>query len=281
MKTPNLRKKTILVILFLLFVPTIVDSGITAKTTDGIKYEIHVCSTTKKWLQTLTVTPEEATEINDTITTFLQHLNSVNNRKVALELYYRFIEKLDQFHLLGGLSVDQTYHLVTTSFRTYPLKRNNLDPHSLARSNLFCLLTGLTDETIFLGPIGSILLLLNGGDGNFLLFFDLFSFVNPLPVLSTIYLGNNQGSAQGTVWSFGAAGQRTWIGPFKGNFKYPVLCYSILNDEITWYPGVIGFTGIQIISKDWSTNFYFGSALLVNIKYTPWISFPPATCHQK
>ena len=84
--------------------------------------------------------------------------------------------------------------------------------------------------------------------------------------LDTITFGLDGSASNGWVSSIGLNGNVEWNGTLYGNLK-PKFIMKIAST----YPGVLGFTGINIYNHTTRKNYILGSALYVDIAYDkPW-----------
>jgi hypothetical protein len=114
-----------------------------------------------------------------------------------------------------------------------------------------------------------------------LIWYTQFSLEHDFPpenALSTVYFGRYYHNkiehrqeldpSNGSVWTSGRLGVKTWNGSLWGNLAWPkTLLLAAGVGEYYYYPGIVGFVGLRIRLN--STIHYFGYALAVNLNDAP------------
>lgn len=233
-------------------------------------YEVDICGKYEIESHLVYISSADGEKVDELLNSFISNIQVVKNSDEANAQYSQLINHLCASHLLNALSRDQVRNTSSSfdiDFRFKAL-RNDLNANFIEQKNLFCLIVGLTNNTEFIGPLGSLILLINGGDA----FYNpswIISAFNPFHIGSTIYLGGIGFSAHGAVWSLGVRGLKTWSDSFEGNLKNPPLWFQLPYPpgapKTTYYPGVIGFSGLKI--ADWvrGRTFFVGSAIFADI----------------
>jgi hypothetical protein len=255
---------------------------------------------------TVKLTKQQYQNLERYLVDFRARLNQTTTREEAGPLFKEAVVELNKYGLLPkGMSVKQAQNLVTSQYQIQNVDdfQQKLSHNRLLRlnnnSNLLCLIAGMTDNTLLIGLLQvGILAVLVASFGPIIFLIDLayrFPFLNPLvnilnviwsvfvllfgiltkflpaTILGLITIGTSIyflnihwiTPAYGWVDTFGLKGRKSWYNYFYGQ-------YTVELDT-----GVIGFTGIRLILPPYSDyfldndNFYFGSALLVNIGYDP------------
>ncbi|RLF35641.1 MAG: hypothetical protein DRN08_02730 [Thermoplasmata archaeon] len=228
-------------------------------------------------------------------------------RESAL-IFRHVILLLDQYGLLpDDVSVEEAQRLVTRGYldggtiKLFEKKhvRGLIDENE----NMFCLIAGRTNKTYFEGHGArffwkltefTIRLYKWAVENNhtwlakllnqtILLVFLFYAYVgstiftliiNPLSMIHTVGLGFKQAGEEpfvepacGWIHTIGINGVKKWNGSFYGHLALPPINF-LFNDS--FYPGIVGFTGIKIVSNLTTLNYtYFGSAFHVKIDSAP------------
>ena len=218
---------------------------------------------------TVSLTKEDAEEVEKLIDDIQRRLDEVETREEAVEIFNEAVVKLDKYDLLGGLSVEQAQRLITDGYNNLRIgeffEKANID--SNIKRNFFCLLAGNTDSTVFNGIFSTISLALSflfiGFEMFVLLWMGTYYFSNffPLSFEQTISLGI-QGTqwtypAEGWIFTMGLTGIKKWEGNIIGDIRLGIL------DELI---GVTGFKGVKIRNLNSNDVFYMGFARRVKIE---------------
>ena len=152
----NMIKKGLAVAVILLFIglafaPSI-NANISKASVDSELVEIttEICGIDGVRPNTLSLSKEEAEEVEELIDDIERRLNAVETRKEAEEIFNEAVVELDKYGLLCGLSVKQTQRLVTGRFyisKTQKLTREIAQIEGAIERNMFCLIAGNTTET--------------------------------------------------------------------------------------------------------------------------------------
>ena len=113
--------------------------------------------------QTVQLTKEEAEEVDLLFKSIREQLNVTESKEEAVEIFNEAVEKLDEYGLLGGLSVKQAQKLVTNHYLKHNLdgffRKKHID-ESLNDSlnNFGCLIAGRTyvSHIWFEGPFSRL-----------------------------------------------------------------------------------------------------------------------------
>jgi len=293
-------KKSVAVSVILLFIGVAIAPSINfnvvkaSNDNDLVEVTTQACGINGFGNTTVKLTREQYQNLERNLATFKERLNQTTSREEVKKLYNEFIVELDNYGLLGRLSIKQAQRLMTGIYTNAKLtslsetilnKVKGLTPNE---SNYLCFVYGEPKEhTYFQGPIGRI----SG------LFFSLFvqglifvhvlvlilvtlivsssfffsSVINPLQIGTTIYYGLTsydfsngwrEWSATGLLRTTGLLGNKSWNGTFYGYLPIPTGFFGT-----TYLPGINGFIGLRIRSN--SLNYYFGSALWVQMTTEP------------
>jgi hypothetical protein len=252
-----------------------------------VKVTTDFCGLGKR--HTVQLTQREAEELDVLFDSIREKLDNAETREETVEIFNEAIVEIDKYGLLGGLSIEQALLLVTSSYKNYKVmnkietlfnKNQDLFDNN---SNFLCLVSGQTDITIFLIrhigvalilsfiPIFTILGEILGMSGLFI-FPVYYAFLKPLAFGNRISLGTLSKStwgfwikkpSNGWLHTIGLNGIKNWNGSFYGQIPSPFgLIISLFS--LFFYTGIIGFTGIRILSSE-ASYFYMGTALWVNI----------------
>jgi hypothetical protein len=282
-------------VIFLLFVvavaPSINQSVVRASNdNDLVEVTTQACGINGFGNTTVKLTREQYQNLREYLVEFKARLNQTTTRAEAALLFKEAVVELDKYGLLPkGMNVDLAwklvcgfdYELVHAGFLAKLIHKNQASLNE--NMNAMCLVAGSTSwaGTEFSGPLNimleKIFLSVTDSDLQFptLLIFALcfsyicstiFSNYFPLSVGQVISLDNSSGM----IKTFGINGVKTWVADgfssdFSGSFQ-SLRFYA--------HPGIIGFSGIKILYQNethvWGMPLflYFGSSVLVNIKYT-------------
>jgi len=302
----NWMKKGLVVSVILLFIgvaiaPSINQSVVKASTDDDlIEVTSQACGVQGYGNTTVKLTREQYQDLESYLVDFRERLNQTSTREEAVPIFKDAVVELDKYGLLPkGLSVEQAQRLVTGGYfyqrfiqifgRLFNKNQYN------SNSNLFCLVAGETDATVFsrhfyiLLTLGSILsmwhfwsdytllgMLLFIIAGSFaILSISIQNFIdeNPLALFDVVCIGvfspfeNITYYASGWLKSFGLLGVKSWDEYFRGNFHALPLIYSAV---YMMYQAIWGFTGLKILLDENSLKqSYFGFAMALSIDDTP------------
>ncbi|UCD13228.1 MAG: hypothetical protein JSW60_06630 [Thermoplasmatales archaeon] len=302
----GLAVAVILLFIGVTFVPSIYANVSRASIdSDLVEFTTEVCGF-NGGKRTVKLTQEESGEVEALFDSIREQLNASETREEAEEIFKEAVVELDKYGLLGGLSVEQAQRLVTGGYQNPRMMKiiENMISRSQEdnNSNFFCLVTGRTDETLFVSPrmrfiypfvrhwlfdgphpiLDLIFKFANDNVKFMVLLFIVFLAViltywsndvlklyqrNPLPRRCMIYLGKGLSGgipASGWINTYGFNGKVGWEGEFYGNLPWGCFTYA------KQYPAVDGFRGFQLyIDKFEETHFYLGSARWVKIGDNP------------
>ena len=253
--------------------------------------------------QTVKLTQEEVEEVDALFRSIRERLNKTESREEAEQVFKEAVVELDKYGLLGGLSVKKAQRLVTGGYQNPIINRilDRIEDKSLLKmnddENMFCLVSGETDGTLYfhrkglvallimdiiisLDNIGLLTFLVNHIKNEFILekmaffiifldvrglFYIVYSIFSPYSIGDMIYLGANYNPAEGYLFTNGLNGKKLWTGKFYGHLNYRRLRFDFYKETTIWYPGVRGFLGIKNFNINNGNCFYLGSAFKVKI----------------
>jgi hypothetical protein len=298
MKT-NILNKGLAVGIILLFIgvavaPSINISVVKASNdNDLVEVTTHACGIQGFGNHTVKLTKQQYQNLEQYLVDFRARLNQTTTREEAVPIFKEAVVELDKYGLLPkGMSVGRAQRLVTRPYQNTKLVKyveklsNKSEKSLLQEGNKLCLIYGKSQSnTYFQGPVSraicDVLYILAEISSNMGPYFYLLcvipatmsvvfsEFLRDLPYIGAIiYYGKFAGSpmtewdyypAEGNIWTNGLYGIKNWSGQFYG--KLPSL--RLIGFLSMYYPGVNGFTGIRLYFN--SSDFYFGSALNVNV----------------
>ena len=263
MKTIRMKKEIVVSIIFLFIsvsvVPSINFNTVKASTDDDlVEVTTQACGIQGYGNTTVKLTREQYQNLEEYLVEFRARLNQTSTRGEAVPIFKDAVVELYKYGLLGSLSIEQAFHLVTF-FNGNTVDKSIKGTNNLLEDrNVFCLISGETQNTMFHGPILSTTLKVVDFLSPFGRFERIFSVILstiafyifplilliddnlfPVQLYSTIYLGAdvrttyggpnidvmNQYSeiepAKGTVWTSGALGTKQWNGSLIGLLRYP------------------------------------------------------------
>jgi hypothetical protein len=217
------------------------------------------------------LTKQKASELETVIEAVLKKSRTATSQEEIREIYCEalrsfqslglFIENVNQDKILRIFEREHPAYLSYDVIQAGQWKIN---------WNAFCYIIGDTTNSLFTGIRFTILdriatYLQHQGLGSYIISLMgviwLLDNIKPFSVWHRIYLGQFSipggiNPAEGWIITCGLTGLRKWNGSLTGN---------VIKDS--WYDstGVIGFTGIKIMHKDFYRSFYLGTALLVSI----------------
>jgi len=255
--------------------------------------------------QTVKLTREEAEEVEALFDSIRERLNAAETREEAEGIFKEAVIELDNYGLLGGLSVEQAQWLVTGGYQNPRMIKSIENIFSRSQednnSNFCCLVTGRTDKTLFVNPrmrfiypivhywtfegsypLMELILEFANDQVKFmaLLIFTTLRAMqvlwvdyvlilyqeNPLPRRCMIYLGKDSSGGPASGW-INTYGINGKVG-WEGDFygNLPWGCFLTYK----WCPAVDGFRGFQFyIDKFQEEHFYLGFARWVKIGSDP------------
>jgi hypothetical protein len=256
---------------------------------DGELVEIttEVCGLPGQKPQTVQLTTEDAEAVDKLFEEIKTKLDNIESREEAVKIFNEAIVELDQYGLLGGLSIEQAKRLVTSRYQQQRLSSMPMDENE----NRFCLIMGKTSWIWIFSFIPYCLNILfsmisDNGYIGLLVSQALIAISDVLPIdfFNIICFGNyiwespyyNEGRyrpSEGWIWTFGIRGVQEVDGCFYGNLPLPPCKFDIPSIHPIWeyvYPGAVGFTGIHIFHRiiDYDT-FFIGTSLNVKISSEP------------
>jgi len=269
--------------------------GKLASDNELVEFDVEFCGLGKK--HTVQLTQQEADEVDQLFDNIEQRISKVETRAEAEVIFKEAVVDLDNYELLGGLSVRQAQNLVTGKYQKLPIYQEQAyisNENDYYNSNCLMIGDGKSDEMWYsLGMIYSIiasplLALLDYIFDNmddiptpleFILgsliegiYFSIIfiSLLKPLHLFCNIGFGKEVrdpfgGSSRyypavGKITSIGLKGLKTYEGEFYGNLGGRIN-FALTN----YYIGAKGFTGIKLGDR------YFGYAVEVGLdREHPW-----------
>jgi len=281
--------------------PSINQSVVTAAQEDElVEVTVQACGIQGYNETTVKLTREQHQNLEEYLVEFRAKLNQTTSREEAVPLFKDAVVELDKYGLLPkGMSVELAQRVVTGGHfyekciqifgRLFNKNQYN------SNSNLFCLVAGETDATVFSRhfyiwlTVGSILSMWKFWNDYTLLGMILFIIVgnfvilsillqnfinkNPLALCDVVCIGVYDPFekityyASGWLKSFGVLGIKSWDEYIRGNFHALPLIYGLI---YFLYQAIWGFTGLKILLDENSLKqSYFGFALALSIDDTP------------
>ena len=256
-----------------------------------VEISTEICGINGVTPNTVSLSKEDAGEVEKLIDDIERRLDNVETRKEAEEILKKAVVGLDTYGLLGGLSVKQSQRLISGKHQNL-IKLNLLERASKKQflnfaenENVDCLIAGKTAYSTvenyrlrFWANIISFIL-----DNEYYDFVDLFRYLLIIHILFLqafpLTLGGIIGfglhrhipyniyyhiPAEGWIHTIGLNGIKRWNGSFWG--ALPIESFYNHPSQ-RWYPGVLRFYGINIIIPKYSLHFLLGSADWVKIEY--------------
>ena len=296
MERNNPIKKGVVVAVILLFIGLAFAPSINAnvsKESELVEFTTEVCGIDGVQPNTVSLSKEDALEVEQLIDDIERRLDEVETREEAVEIFNEAVVELDKYGLLGRLSVKQAQRLITGGQKDSSAMELMEKIHrrfrgiSNSNENMFCLIIGETNETyfegrvalflerlylfaMFLGPFWFLYLIIWGW------FFGVWSQKIPISLVNRINLGYVDDEFEvdfvyyysyGWVTSIGMNGLKSYDGIMRGDL--PLDGASYMSGPITireHYPAVAGFTGIKLFKSDTEGTLYIGFALWVKIE---------------
>jgi hypothetical protein len=238
---------------------------------EKIECTIQIIKTNKVIENKVYLTQQQADELENIIENIRDNLNNSESKEETSEIYNDAINSFNNLNLFPeDITVNEIRQLVfgeTQNLNSIKFKNGT----SSEFENSKCFIAGKTTNTYFLRPT-FIFVLIPDFDFFIPLFSYLFFWFFPIRIGYIVYLGETQMEpnphpiiyyypASGWIFTIGLNGKKNYSGSFYGHLfdKSPHI-FS------TFYPGVLGFTGIRIGKNGWTSSvFYLGFALKVAI----------------
>ena len=250
---------------------------------EPVEITTEICGLPGMKPQTVQLTTEDAEAVDRLFEEIKSKLDNVESREEAVEIFNEAIVELNEYGLLGGLSIEQAQKLVTGKYHNERIV--NILELLFARSNkiiddnenVLCLIAGISTSTCMSSALElnwwRVLVLINTFLDDIdedlrmaigiiwlaiLLPIMVFDLVRPLYLWGHLLI--NQGF--GFVFTIGLNGVKKWHGTLEGKYGSFGLYY-----DNAW--AVKGFTGLEILlyMEDFDICFYLGSAFKVGIDY--------------
>ena len=143
----------ILLFIGIAFSPSI-DANV-SKQDDFVEFDVEFCGLDKK--HTVSLTQQEADEVDLLFEDIEQKLSEVETREEAEIIFKDAVIELDKYDLLGGLSVRQVKKLISGNYQNKNVIKNIEnqieEPEALEYRNVLCLIAGATTYTYSNGLI--------------------------------------------------------------------------------------------------------------------------------
>jgi hypothetical protein len=269
---PNLLYKTLVVGVIVLFVGMGIQPAFAQIQQDNSEIEyydvnIEICGLGKDY--TIQLSKQQLNEIDLLFESLKGDLDNSKSEEEIVNLYNRAIKDLDGYGLLGDYSVKQVKKLITGNYiknRNSNLL-NKLNNYQSLDTNVFCLISGDTDNTYFIPPISMLFHRLN-----LLIFITEFGIFGALALLRYMFgtpfplkLGNGIAFGYQCSFSYRNYPANGWIRIQDSNdiTKWDDDIYGQISefDTIIYplfvYVGVIGFVGIKISKEIFGSEGYY------------------------
>jgi hypothetical protein len=152
----NIIQKGLTIAVITLFIGVAVAPSISANVSKEalVEFTTEVCGL-NGWKQIVKLTQEEAEEVEELIDSIRERLNATDTREEAEKVFKEVVVELDEYGLLGGLSVKQAQRLMTGGFQNSQvmkvLEKFYRENQVFYDENFLCLIVGQTDDTYFEG----------------------------------------------------------------------------------------------------------------------------------
>jgi hypothetical protein len=313
MRTTSMLRKYLAVGVIILFIGVVIapsiDSNVVKASPDNDLVEVtsQACGIQGFGNTTVKLTKEQYKDLEQYLVDFRARLNQTTTKEEAIPIFKDAVVELNKYGLLPkGMSVEQAQNLVTNENHVQNISklseatiRNLLKPSNDEIENVFCLITGKTNDTHVLTPIsrisnvftatfffllatlimmfpyilspqGLLIIFLLIVTWPFTIVMDVLTYLRdllmrlPLPSLGLcIAFGDYLYSAKGWMSSFGILGKQNISGSIFGQKAIPII-YDLDWYQYYTYRGVFGFQGFMLCSGT-DTAEYLGCALYVDV----------------
>ena len=286
----------ILLLIGTAIVPTINVQVVTASQDDDlVEVSTQACGIQGYGDTTVKLTREQYQNLESYLVEFRARLNQTSTRQEAIPIFKDAVVELDKYGLLPrGMSVEKAQRFVTHSYQNQNMMNGlktvlpNLVFSQGDDGNLFCLIAGITNQTVFENPGGLFFNwlyryaenMILWGIGLYMYFFlTVFCWLNPFAVPNRISLSHLDGVlSEGWVTTIGLLGLKAFKGNMRGSLPIDGTRWVVGGTDgyaSKKYPAAVGFIGIKIGINtcdvfDYLFNgefiMYLGSALWVDIE---------------
>jgi len=301
-KYPSLGKGLVIAVIFL-FIEVAVAPNINfilakaSSDSDFIEVTSQACGIKGFDNTTIKLTRQQYQNLQYYLVDFRTKLNRTTTKEEAVLIFNETVVELNKYGLLPkGMTIQQTQRLTTGGYKNeyQPLflEKNYVTPFPLFNLNFCCLVAGITNNTAFFDPVLflflgipiSVLWYFWGIISLFLFYPVIIDFLiirgiysllfflsqmNPISPGCSIGLGNDNGPANGWLFTIGLLGIRFWRNDaFRGNCMYYTFLsrFTELFTGKSYNVGAIGFSGLKLLLDPIEKKFfYFGFAPLVHI----------------
>jgi len=238
---------------------------------------------------TVKLTRQQYQNLEQYLIDFRARLNQTITREEAVSIFKEAVTELNKYGLLPkGLSVQQAEKLVISGYLNE--KVINLVQNISQRnrwifskdSNNFCLVAGVTNQTVFTGilftalEIASLLIPLFYNSESLLLILSAI-LGSSLRLGGVASFGKRVTSGEGPnfyypsegwIWTKGLNGVKKWHGSFFGDvyFFYFVMGVILI---VKYYSGAVGFTGLTVKRVLNGETIFLGTALRIALDTEP------------
>jgi len=315
-KKPLIRKcltvGIILLFISVAIVPSINFTVVKASNdNDLVEVTTQACGIKGYGNTTVKLTRQQYQNLEQYLVDFRSRLNQTITREEAVSIFKNTVAELNKYGLLPkGLSVEQAEKLVITGYLNE--KEINLFQNISQRnrwisskdSNNFCLVAGVTNQTVFTGilfttfestaSIIGLLWALFAYFGLYLLEIIISSLAALfyLPACLILFLSAILGSllpiggvamfgkrvtsgegpnfyypSEGWIWTIGLNGVKKWNGSFFGGISF--FNFVSIASVVKYYYGAVGFTGLTVKPVLNGETIFLGTALRVALDTEP------------
>jgi hypothetical protein len=290
----------ILVFIGVALEPSINLNVVKASTDDGlIDFTVEVCGLPGLHPQKVTLTTQQAGEVETLITDIKSRLDTATTREETQAIFKETIAELHAYGLLGGVTIEQAQRLMLERHQSIQVmgheKARERTNYLNNTSNFFSLIAGQTTETrvfsIFETGCSALIycvwvmyVLAQAFIDQPVLLGHVLSYLQAIytayhnvTTARSIGIGRiltfgksyysalpplyHHNSAVGWINTLGVLGKKSWDGAFNGHIL-PIQPFAASYD--TYYIGAIGFLGIKLIKSD-GELFFLGSAAFITV----------------
>jgi hypothetical protein len=300
----SVKSKTVVVSVIFLFIALAVAPGINVNVVnassdnDLVEFTTEACGIPGLKPQTVKLTKQQASDVEELFDEIKNNLDNATTKEETVAIFDHAVVDLDEYGLLGGLSVEEAQRLVKRSYQNpqamnlYNTMYGNCKIFN--GSNFLCLIAGETKVTRFYSVVETgcsvLCYFLFGMYIVAHIFVDdpvvFYNIISRLQAISNLYhtvnsvriigtggiaFGSSHYSelpppyrynpAVGWITTQGVIGKKSWNGSFYGGILGLVTFDS---SSYSYYIGATGFLGIKVNMYDGSL-FFLGSAFRVKI----------------
>jgi len=225
---------------------------------------------------TVKLTQQQYQNLEQYLVGFRGRLNQTTTKEEATPIFKEAVVELNKYGLLPkGMSIEQAQKLVLGEYQ------NKILP--IIRTNLFCLIAGMTTNTIVASP--TLLLIewmaeyfYSEYHVDFRSIFILLCYLFPFAFAGIIFMGSVSANEHGETWYRPCNGWALSIGSLGVKYVsktiYGNIFWAIDPEFGGPFIGAVGFTGFRIPIINSTTgevsSFYIGTALLTKFSSNHW-----------